>query len=79
MKVGRSRMILDGKTIKNHILDELREEVSNMTVKPSFVVIQVGDNEASNVYIKQKSKMAEYIGYDYLHLNHYSMNIHIII
>lgn len=61
-------MILDGKSIKNTILDELKEEVSKMDEKPSFVVIQVGNNEASNVYIKQKAKMAEHIGYDYLHL-----------
>ena len=53
--------IIDGKSIKKDILEELKEEVSRMNEKPSFVVIQVGDNEASNVYIKQKRKMAEYI------------------
>lgn len=61
-------MILDGKSIKSKILDELKEEVSKMEEKPSFVVIQVGDNPASNVYIKQKGKMAEYIGYGYQHI-----------
>ena len=59
--------ILDGKKIKQEVLDELRNEVSELKDKPNFVVIQVGDNEASNVYIKQKAKMAEYIGYGYLH------------
>lgn len=59
--------IIDGKTIKKDILEELKEEVSKMNEKPSFVVIQVGDNEASNVYIKQKRKMAEYVGYIYEH------------
>ena len=39
-----------------------------MKDKPNFVVIQVGNNEASNVYIKQKAKMAEYIGYGYKHI-----------
>ena len=61
-------MILDGKKIKNLILDELKEEVSNLEVKPKLVVIQVGDNEASNVYIKQKCNMCNYIGYDYEHI-----------
>ena len=60
--------ILDGKKIKKEILDELKEEVSKLTIKPSFVVIQVGNDEASNVYIKQKAKMAEYIGYKYTHI-----------
>lgn len=60
--------ILDGKKIKQEILDELKEEVSKLAIKPSFVVIQVGNDEASNVYIKQKAKMAEYIGYGYEHL-----------
>ena len=60
--------IIDGKKIKKEILDELKEEVNSLTDKPNFIVIQVGDNPASNVYIKQKAKMAEYIGYGYTHM-----------
>ncbi len=60
--------IIDGKKIKKEILNELKEEVSGLKEKPKFVVIQVGNNEASNVYIKQKAKMAEYVGYGYEHL-----------
>ena len=62
--------LLDGKKIKQEVLDELKEEVSKLTDKPNFVVIQVGDNEASNVYIKQKAKMAEYVGYGYQHMRY---------
>lgn len=61
-------MIIDGKEIKKQILDELKEKVSKLEIKPSLVVIQVGDNDASNVYIKQKAKMADYVGYDYKHI-----------
>jgi len=61
-------MILDGKKIKNIILDELREEVNNLSVKPKLVVLQVGNNEASNVYIKQKNNMCNYIGYEFEHI-----------
>ena len=50
-------MILDGKSIKANILDELKLEVSELQVKPKLVVIQVGNDEASNVYIKQKNNM----------------------
>ena len=61
-------MILDGKSIKANILDELKLEVSELQVKPKLVVIQVGNDEASNVYIKQKNNMCNYIGYDFEHI-----------
>lgn len=61
-------MIIDGKGIKTKILDELRNEVNKLVVKPKLVVIQVGDDEASNVYIRQKCNMCEYIGYEYEHI-----------
>lgn len=61
-------IILDGKKLKQEILDELKEEVSNLLIKPKLVVIQVGDDPASDVYVKQKEKMAEYIGYNFEHI-----------
>ena len=61
-------MILDGKHIKSIILDELKEEVKSLSVKPKLVVVQVGNDEASNVYIKQKKNMCEYVGYSYEHI-----------
>ena len=48
---------MDGKLIKKQILEELKNKVSEMEEKPSLVVNQIGDNDASNVYIKQKAKM----------------------
>lgn len=62
-------MILDGKTLKQTILNELSTQVSQLEEKPQLVVIQVGNDEASNVYIKQKKKMCETVGYDYQHIN----------
>ena len=61
-------MIMDGKNVKSKILDELRDEVSHLAIKPKLVVIQVGDDPASNVYIKQKCNMCNYIGYGYEHI-----------
>lgn len=58
-------MILDGRKIKSEIMDELRLTVDKLEIKPKLVVIQVGDNEASNIYINQKKKMCEYIGYQF--------------
>ena len=61
-------MILDGRHSKKVILDELREKVDLLVKKPKLVVIQVGNDEASNVYIKQKINMCEYVGYLHEHI-----------
>ncbi len=61
-------MILNGREIKQEILNDLKEEVRFLDDKPKLVVIQVGNDESSNVYIKQKVKMCDYIGYDYEHV-----------
>lgn len=58
-------MVLEGKTLKKKIIDELALEVSSMNYKPSLVVIQVGDDPASDIYIRNKAKMCEQIGYKY--------------
>ena len=49
-------IILDGKSIKNQILDNIRLEVIKLKDKPKLVVIQVGDDPASCVYVNQKRK-----------------------
>ena len=61
-------MILEGKTLKYKILDSLKEKVSKLSIKPTLVVIQVGNDEASNVYVKEKGKMCEYVGYGFKHI-----------
>lgn len=60
-------MLIDGKSIKEKILDELKIEVSKLDSVPSLCVIQIGDDAASNVYINQKRKMCEYVGYNFIH------------
>ena len=61
-------MILDGKIVKKEILDNLKEEVLKLQEKPKLVVIQVGNNESSNIYINQKIKMCNSVGYTYEHI-----------
>ncbi len=59
--------IIDGKKISGEIKDELKKKVEEMNIKPCLVVISVGDNPASKVYVGQKEKCANYIGLNYLH------------
>lgn len=60
-------MILDGKKLKEKIIIQLNEEVNKLNVKPNLCVIQIGNDEASNIYIKQKEKMCNNIGYGFIH------------
>ena len=66
--------IIDGKKISNEIKEELKEKVSKLPIKPCLVVISVGDNEASKVYVGQKEKCANYIGITYQHLHYDSIS-----
>lgn len=58
--------ILDGKALANDILDELSLKVNNLaTVRgevPNLVVIQVGNDPASSVYVRNKERTAERVG-----------------
>lgn len=58
--------LLDGKALANDILDKLSLKVNNLaTVKgdvPNLVVIQVGNDPASSVYVRNKQRTAERVG-----------------
>lgn len=60
--------LLDGKKIKQEKVEELKEEISNLKRKPGIVVIQVGNDEASNVYVKNKEKTALDLGCNFEHI-----------
>lgn len=62
--------IIDGKKISNEIKEELRKKIAKLDHKPCLVVISVGDNAASKVYVKQKEKCANYVGIKYIHLHY---------
>lgn len=58
-------MIIDGKTISGQIKDELKERAAKKResgVNITLAVIQVGDDPASSVYVRNKKKGCEYIG-----------------
>ena len=54
--------ILDGKKLKKKILGELKLKVESFTQKPSLVVILVGENPASKIYVNNKKKTAQNLG-----------------
>lgn len=54
--------ILDGKKLRDKILEDLRFKLEKFSVKPTLVVILVGENPASKIYVNNKKKTAEKLG-----------------
>ena len=55
-------MILDGKLVSQKILDGVKQRVAELEVQPHLVVILVGEDAASKIYVKNKKKAAEKVG-----------------
>ena len=60
--------IIDGKNLAKKVRLELKDEViklKDMGINPKLAVIMVGDDKASKVYVKNKSKACEEVGIQY--------------
>ena len=60
--------IIDGKNLAKKIRQELKEEcdeLKNNGINPKLAVIMVGDDPASKVYVRNKSRACEDVGIDY--------------
>ena len=61
-------IIMDGKDVASKVRSALKEEVTKLKQDGKilrFAVIMVGDNSASKIYIKNKSKACQEIGIEY--------------
>ena len=60
--------IIDGKVISAQIRDEIAEKVKEYNAKtgklPGLAVVIVGDNPASQVYVRNKKKACEQVGFN---------------
>ena len=65
-------MILDGKIVAASIKEQLKEEIdaaiANGGRRPKLVIISVGDDPASKVYVRNKMKAAEEVGIEVEHI-----------
>lgn len=60
--------IIDGKNLAKKIRQELKEEcdeLKNNGINPKLAVIMVGDDPASKVYVRNKSRACEDVGIEY--------------
>lgn len=57
-------VIIDGKALRDKLLEQLKLKVDKFEIKPKLVVILIGDNPASQIYVNNKKKTAEKLGID---------------
>lgn len=55
--------IIDGKLISSQIRDEIAENVKKLKRKPGLAVIIVGEDPASQIYVRNKEKACEQVGF----------------
>ena len=59
-------ILLDGKMVSTNLKNNLRDQVINLknkySVTPKLAIVLVGNNQASQVYVKNKIKACEYTG-----------------
>ncbi|MBR1454149.1 MAG: bifunctional 5,10-methylenetetrahydrofolate dehydrogenase/5,10-methenyltetrahydrofolate cyclohydrolase [Lachnospiraceae bacterium] len=54
--------VIDGKAIAQQIKDEQKARLAELGFTPTLVVIKVGNDQASEVYVRNKTKACEYVG-----------------
>lgn len=63
---GVVRVIINGKEISLKIKDKIKKEVDQISKKynrlPKLVVILVGDDQASQTYVRNKERASQYVG-----------------
>lgn len=60
--------IIDGTKISLELRKKVKDLIEKENMTPTLAVIQVGDNKASNVYIKNKKKACEDVGINFEHI-----------
>jgi methylenetetrahydrofolate dehydrogenase (NADP+)/methenyltetrahydrofolate cyclohydrolase len=55
-------IIIDGKAIAEGLRKQIAEEVSGLKNKPGLAVVLVGEDPASQVYVRNKAKMTAEVG-----------------
>lgn len=56
--------ILDCKAVKEHIIDEIKEELKQLNSRPTMAIVQVEGDDASSIYVRNKAKLADTLGID---------------
>ena len=60
--------IIDGKRLQSEKIVAFKEQISNISDKLKLVVIQIGNDTASIIYVKNKKILCEKVGISFEHL-----------
>lgn len=62
--------IIDGKQIQNKLKEELKKTIKDINQELKLTVIQVGNDPASNVYVRNKGNLCSEVGIKFDHLKY---------
>jgi len=62
-------ILIDGKKIRDQILEKVKKEVSTLSFKPVFCDVLIGDDPASIQYVQMKARNAEMVGIHFYNAN----------
>lgn len=65
-------IVLNGKELSAKLKDDLKSISEVHTQTPILAVITIGDDAASAVYVKNKKKACEYVGFSFMHFDYVS-------
>lgn len=57
---------MDGRGEKKRLMERMKKFISEKGIRPNMVVVQVGDDPASSVYIKHKMKACQELGIGFM-------------
>ena len=60
-------ILIDGKHVASVMKEEVKQEVADLAkegIKPCLAIVQVGSDPASSIYVRNKKKLGEELGYD---------------
>lgn len=69
-----SAQILDGRALAKEIKSEMAWRIKEFSIHPGLAIIRVGDDSASDVYVRQKVRACEELGID-CKVHHYSKDV----
>ncbi len=58
--------IMDGVLASQKLRSKITEEIKNTKITPTLAVIKVGDNKASEVYVRNKKRACEEVGINFV-------------
>lgn len=57
-----SAKILDGKVLSEIVKSNIKQEIEKLSIKPCLAVVMVGNDPASEIYVRNKQKACEAVG-----------------